>query len=186
MKIRENKGVTLIELMIAISLLTLIMAMGSGIFLSANNMAEAMINAPQAQCNAQDAIMHIEKNVCKAASNFDIVNRNGNKILTYMTYRNTIDIYSTPTVKSQYVFDSVARQLKYYYDINLNPNAFAVVANHISDCTFTTDANVGVVLQVSVRAFDNANNTDSAYTVNTQVEAVNAASPAVFTVSTLS
>jgi hypothetical protein len=102
-----------------------------------------------------------------------------------MRYAGLVDIYATPTITSCY--NLVGGQLRYYEDVNDISSGYRVVSDHIRSCTFTQDSDSGNILQVTVTAVDNDSNINNAnaktFTISTRIEAVNAPSQAVFTVS---
>lgn len=168
---RNNKaGVTLIELLIAMSLTVVIMSAGGGFYLSFANMTNDAITSTQAQRNAHIALMHIENNIRNAASEFII---NGN-ILKYRRYAGA-DIYSGPTIICEYEYNANLGQIVFR-----NPPNQIIVSNHIYGCSFSKYQDDGIVLQVEITARDNNDNPNSEYTLSTNIEAMNTASPSVF------
>lgn len=175
MKIKRNNGVTLLELLIAMTLIILVMSLGSGVFLSFNNIAEGTITSSQAQRNAQIALMHIQKNICNAAGSFvidgNVSNNSGNSVEYRMYAPDASDIYLEPNIVCRYEF--------YNGEIRFYPGNI-LVSNHISNCIFRKVQTDGVVLHIEITALNSNNDPNSAYTVDTRVEATAAASPAVF------
>lgn len=174
MNIKNKDGVTLLELMIAIGLIVTVMSFGSGIFLSQDNLSRDLINSTQVHRNAQLALMHIDKNVRNAASGFSI--STDGTTLSYRRYSGATDIYSEPSITSQYVFTS--GELRYYSDTT--SSSYSVVSNNIQNCTFSITPTDGVVLHIEVAAVDE--NGENACTLNTDIEATTTSSPSVFTV----
>ena len=178
MNIRRKDGVTLLELIIAMALSVLVMSAASAMYLSGNNIAKETINSAQAPRNAQIVLMHMQKNICNAATEFNIENNidldgidgNNDKALNYRQYG--ADPYGDPSVMCRYEFIKSSREIVFMHGANNT-----VVGRHIEDCIFTED---GVMLSVGIAALDNNDNPASAYTLNTWVEATGRASDAVF------
>lgn len=179
---KRSKGVTILELLIALSLLILILSLGGGIYLSGDSLARAMVNFSQAHRNAQLALMHIEKNVRNAASEFEIELLPNGVRLIYLSYAGSADVYTTPTIISEYLFDSNLRQITYTPDISI-PGSFTLVSSHISNCSFNVVPTDGVVLEIEVTALDSNDSPENSVTLSTQVQTALTASPSVFTVS---
>lgn len=176
-KSKTCNGVTLLELLIAISLLTLIIFAGSGIYLSGMNISLDAQYSTQAHRNAQMVMMHIEKFVHNAASSFTINNNNnsGDKTLQFKSYNIDLanpDFSSPPSMLIQYSFDADLHQ------ITFNSGNNSMVFNHINDCSFETSANDGVVLKVIVKAEDNKG--ENVYTLTEHIEAGLTASPSMY------
>lgn len=177
MKIKNNKGFTLLELLIAITLMLVVMSIGGGIYLGGANLASEMVDSSQAHRTAQLAFMHIQKNVRSAASNFSI-DSSGESVI-YRRYSDTTETYTSPSITTRYEFDSSSGELRYYSAV---PTTYEVVSSHIASCNFSVDITDGVVLSVEITALDNNNNPDTACTFSGQVETLYTASPAVFKV----
>lgn len=156
---RTNSGLTLLEVLIAISLLVLVIFAGSGIYLSGMNLSADAQYSAQAHRNAQVVMMHIEKTVRQSASEFDI--RDGGNRVIFNTYRSG---------QSDYVFSNETDLITYTPDIS-HPGDHTVVFNHISNCTFNIIPHDGVVLNVMVEAFDNNNRAGNTCRLETSVEA---------------
>lgn len=187
MNIKSNKGVTLVELMIAITIgMTLVMSTGSGIYLSGVNLIDSTVKSTQAYRNAQIVLMHIGKNVSEAGGRFNIVDNVdldddgvNDMVLHYRRYSGSADIYQEPTLLSRYMYFSDGKWLEFTPDVDNFPTD-QVIFNHIADCNFSITPTDGVVLNVTIIALDNNDNPSSAYTLNTHIEATATASPAVF------
>lgn len=179
---KKSTGFTILELLIALSLLILILSFGGGIYLSGDSLARAMVNFSQAHRNAQLALMHIEKNVRNAGSEFEIELLTNGVRLRYLRYGGLTDIYTTPTIISEYLFDSTLGQIIYTPDIS-TPDNSTLVSGHITNCSFDVVPTDGVVLEVEVTALDNNDNPENSVTLSTQVQTALTASPSVFAVS---
>jgi prepilin-type N-terminal cleavage/methylation domain-containing protein len=163
----NNRGLTLLEIMIAISLIGLITAGTSGVFLSFSNIANGAVDSGSAQRNAQIAIMHIQKNASLAASGFDPIDSFKNKV-GYKIFGGN-NIYFEPTLVRRYEFAN--NQIRYYPDD-------IIVVNHIQNCVFEVVDNV--MLSVTITALDRNNNPETAYTTSTLVSATAAPSLPVY------
>lgn len=171
---KYNNGVTLIELLISMSLLTLIVFSGSSIYLSGMNMSVDAQYSAQANMNAQLVMMHFEKYVRVAATEFDIPNDN---TLIFKTYNiNFPDFSNDPLVKVKYLFedDSIT------FTSEEKGNVETFVFKNIHDCKFETFANDGVVLKVTLETMDNNDTNISKLT--SYIKAELTASPSVYTV----
>lgn len=178
MNIRRADGVTLLELIIAMALTVLVMSAASGMYLSGNNIAKETINSAQAHRNAQIVLMHMQKNICGAATEFiieenidlDGIDGKNDKALNFRQYG--ADIYGDPSVMCRYEFIKSSREIIFMHGVNAT-----IVGRHIEDCIFTKD---GVMLSLEIAALDNNDKQSTEYTLNTWVEATGRASDAVF------
>lgn len=165
---KGNRGVTLLEILLAISLLTLIIIAGGGICLSGMNLSVDAQYSAQAHRNAQIAMMHIEKNARKSASEFEIMD--SGRTVTFNAYRSLM--------RSRYAFSDDLDSITYIPDI-LNPTMNTIVFNHISSCDFNITPGDGVILDVAIEAFDNNNRARNICRLETSVEAAYASSSRV-------
>lgn len=170
---KNNNGVTLLELILAISMLTLILFAGSSIYLSGMNLSADARYSTQAHRNAQIVIMHIEKYVRDAASEFII--SPDQKTLNFKTYNiDSPDFSHAPSIIIQYAFNPVNKQMIF------TSGDDEVIFEHINDCLFNIGQNDGVVLEVTIWVDDNINSGKNIYRLNTHMEACVTASPAVY------
>lgn len=177
---KSNKGVTLLELLIAISLLLLVIMGGSSIYLSGMNLSMGTQGYAQAQRNADIVLLHIDKYARHAASEF-YIDKSGYKVRFLVYDSNNLD--SAPETISQYEFLTDQGQVIYTPDTS-SPNTFTVISDHIVNCSFSvvhkeTD---GIVLYIEVTATDNKGDLNNSYTLRRTVEATLTASPGVYTI----
>lgn len=176
----NNKGVTLLELLLAISMLPMILFAVGGFYLSSLSIYESTKDYAEAHMDAQVVLMHIEKHIREAGSQFEIVDGpdSGDQTISFRIYDGSLDI---PTVTSQYIFDSNEGQVIYIPDTSGSDRI--IVGDHITDCSFSTESTDGIVLHIDVTATDSNDNPDTSCTLSTYVEAWMTASPSVYTVS---
>lgn len=175
---KNNKGVTLLELLIAMSLLTLVMSAGSSIYLSSTNIYTSAGEWAQAQRNAQIPMMHIKKYVKDCASNFEISNNNGT--VEFMVFANANDI--EPTIRRRY--ELINGTIRYYSNYVDQDSLFSIIGQHISSCTFSVPGG-GHALEVQITAMDNNDNIEGSYALTSRIAAQSASIPAVYQVSEL-
>lgn len=179
---KDNKGVTLLELLIAMSLLILVLFAGSGVYLSNASIYEDARQFSQAQRNAQIPIMHIKKYVKDCASNFRILNNDGminavGSTVEFMIFANANDI--EPIIRRRYeLTDGMVRYYVNYADQN---SPFSIIGQHISNCTFSAPGD-GHVLEVQITGMDNNDNIEGSYSLTSRIAAQAASSPAVYQV----
>lgn len=168
---RNNSGVTLLEILMAMSLLMLILFAGGGIYISGMNLSLNAQYSTQAYRNAQLVMMHIEKNVRDAASSFTIGGNGGT--LEFKTYNiDQPDFSHAPLVTRRYTFNTNSEQITFTSGGN------SIAFNNIHDCRFEKFQNDGVVLRVTVEATDNRGS--NTYKLSQCIEARFTASPSVF------
>lgn len=156
---KTNNGLTLIEILIGMLVMTSIILAGSSIYLSGMNLSVDAQYSAQAHRNAQIVMMHIEKNAREAGSVFTV--STSPMSVTFNAYRSSI--------QSRYSFSGNT--------ITYIPNtvipAVNTVFNHIQSCSFAPHIDTGgVVLDVTITALDN-NDTSSGNTcrLETSIEA---------------
>lgn len=170
---KNNSGVTLLEILIAISILTLVLFAGSGIYISGMNLSLNAQRMAQAYRNAQVAMMHIEKNVRDAGSNFDILD--GGSTLRF-------DVYTGgPMIRREYRLEGTPLNRMRFTDSS-RPTEI-VIFGHIANCNFDITPTDGVILNVRIDAFDNGNRAENIYVLDTSIEAEFTASPSMYIVS---
>lgn len=180
----NNNGVTLLEILIAITLMVSVLFAGGGFYLSGINLSENLSNFCQANRHAQIALMHIE-NVRYAASEFDIAGRDidgdgiNDAILRYKIFADASE--TEPSIICEYSFRTNSGRIICTPDIS-TPTDSVIVSEHIDDCVFRIMPTDGVVLHVEVTALDSNDNADNACTLSTDIEATQTASPSMFEV----
>lgn len=184
MKTRKNfkssSGVTLLELLVAMSLLVLVIFAGSGIYLSGISLSVDAQSSAQAHRNAQIVLMHIEKYVVNCATEFSI--KDGNKTLEFGIYNlSSPNFASPPIIKSQYKFDATSKTVTFTPDI-FTPNVNTMIFSHVNDCVFTGIAGDTLVLNVSIKADNNKNDGKDIYELRSNISAGLTASPNVYTI----
>lgn len=175
MNIRSNKGITLIELMIGITLSLLVMSLVSSVPLSGNNISNDMVRSIKADNCARLASMHITKYAPEAASNFRRVLDSpdiGDVTLIYRAYASSTE--TDPSIISTYVFDSSEDMILYYPTSSSSP---VIVSRDIQDCSFTI---IGPGLQVVITGVDN--NGGNGCVIDTFVVPTATSYPAIFLV----
>lgn len=170
-----NSGVTLLELLIAISLLTLVIFSASSIYLSSSNIYASASGWAKAQSNAQIPMMHIKKYSKDCASNFKImdngiVSDNGNAV-EFRVYGNVAD--PQPTITRRYEFTN--GEIRYRWAVGVGE---VVIGKNIRNCVFRIADADGYLLGVEITAEDN--NGDNPYTLTSNISAGSASIPCVF------
>lgn len=156
-----NKGITLVELIIAISLLSLVTLTASGIYLSGWNMFRDAQYRCQSQRNAMIPIMRMVNDLQQAQR---VEQAGGNLQVTF---------YPIPgdwltTASRQYQFDNIARQIKCIYQ----NTSEEVIGSHIADMQFGISHNTGtsgIVTNIHINA-DDSRGLGDYYTIETAVE----------------
>lgn len=167
----KNKAVTLIELLIAISLLTLILLAGTGIYLSGWNLFRNGQLIAQAQRNAVMPMMDITKNLQRGTS---LIGGTGAAIQTLSF---TIDDNNTPsdltdddTILYTYTTPTppaTTGPITRHTTPPSGPPTTITIANNISACAFTySDTNP--IVTINITATDN--NSGNPYILNSTAE----------------
>lgn len=117
---KNNRGLTLLELLVAINISTLVFFAGGGVYLSSINMSSGVIENAKTVNSLQIAIAHIKKNVSDCASDFQIT-MDGKKV-EFLVYGEG----NYPTIKRVYEL----RDDKLFY------SGDAIIADNISGCSF--------------------------------------------------
>ena len=167
---KKPLGLTLMELLIAITILSVVCFVGSSVFLSGSKMHTDALELMQAQTNAQLALMHIRKNVTNTKTEFKI--SNNSKTVEYMLMG--------ATAVSQYFYDEGKKIIKYLADRN-DPSKYFIVANNIASCTFDIQSGEGIVLHVDITSTDNSGKNN--YNLESRIQANAAAMPPIERVS---
>lgn len=167
---RLIKGITLLELLIAISLGTLIVLASSGIYLSSWQMFREAQYIAQAQRNAMVPMMHIVKELQQMAGIFQpgpaiiIGPPPPEPIITlihFLTYTTPPNFSDGPTEHHIYAWDTDLHQI--LYDGN-------IIGRHITNCDFTENQVHGrIIYTIEITATDN--NDNNQYTLISNVEA---------------
>jgi type II secretory pathway pseudopilin PulG len=174
MKINNNKGITLLEVIIAMTISILVMTFITGIYLSsASIMKDDSTNADRV---AQIVSMHMTKNLRFAASNFAITKNSPEKNDVTLRFRVNADPMDSASITSSYVFDSSRNEILYYPS---SGSAAILISRNISGVSFTPDL-AGPGIQVNITA--STGNGKSEFTAKTYIQPVNTAYPAVYTV----
>ncbi len=150
-KSKKLQAVTLIELLIAMSLVTLIIFAGSAIYLSGWNMFRDAQSRAQAARNAIIPMMHVKKQLLKY---LDISPQGKGEIpanlfmFPFLTYTNPPN-FSNPTREEHlYVYDSDTGLLTFDYNL---------LASHLTAFNITwSDTHGTILLNVSLTATDNS------------------------------
>lgn len=179
MKIKSRRGFSIMELMVALITLMVALSLGSGVFMSSYKISGDSIDFTEAGRNAQTAVMHLEKNLCNAASNYAI---SAGPVVRYRAYSAATSavLNNPPDIISEYAYDSANKQLRYCGDTLGTPPVFVIAATHISFCGFSTDALDSTAFLGEIRALDNSDTAGSEYTISMQVRAKYTASPPVY------
>ena len=155
----KDNGITIIELIIAISLLSLAALTAGGIYLSGWNMFREAQYRSQSQRNAMVPLMHMIRNLKRAVR----VEQSGSN-LQYTVYPVT---GNWTTAVEQYQFDNSARLIKY---IN-NDGDEQIIGSHIVDAQFSIShdsSTGGIITSIYINADDSRDQGDF-YTIETAV-----------------
>lgn len=164
---KSTIGITLLELIVASSLLTLIVLAGGGIYISGWNMFRDAQFTSQAHRNALLPMAHMVKHLQEAASEF---NASGTS-LDFMQYG------TPPTITSRYFFDAGPNRIIYYPDITA-PGL--IIGTNIQSCTFTerhSDTD-GIIVVIDITATDSRG--QNSYQLLSKVTARYTATPAIY------
>jgi type II secretory pathway pseudopilin PulG len=177
--LKSNSGVTLLELLVAMSLMVLVIFAGSGVYLSGMNLSVDAQSSAQSHRNAQIVLMHIEKYVANCATGFSLLD--SNKTLEFGVYNPSAPNFaSSPIIKSQYKFDDSTKTVTFTPDMS-TPSVNTMIFSHVNDCVFTATGDSSV-LKVSVKAENNKNDGKDIYELQSNVSAGLTASPNVYTI----
>lgn len=164
---KNNKGVTLLELLVAISLLTLIIFAGGGIYLSGWNMFRDAQYQAQAQQNAMVPMAHIVKKA-KEGTMFSGTPSGTPGIYPYFTL--TIDDDGTPsdfTDDDTINYALTGTQITCAQTPPSGTATTTTVGTHISSCSFTYGG-TNPVADITITATDNQGN--NPITLNSSIE----------------
>jgi len=177
--LRKNDGLSLLDLLAAMVITVIILGLASSLFLSGTTLSGEILESAQAYRNAQIVIMHLDKNTRNAASKFTIdddtslIGLGWAEYLEYGVYSSPLtsgELISGPAITSRYEF--VANSIIYFPDKS-DPSTYTTVSSHINSCGFSFNATTGdnIVVEIKIETLDNNNNSDSAYTLVTMVQA---------------
>lgn len=166
-------GFTLLELVIATLLLTLVLSAATGIYLSGWKLFRESQFTAEAQRNATAPMLHIVKRL-QTATSFTLQSST--------ELRFTVNPWgTTPGDIRRYIFQNDNNQILYDTD-TINGNEI-VIGTHISTVTFSVATNGvatnGIVATISITSEDNRGQDFNLYTTTTNVTARYGASPPV-------
>ena len=175
--LKNNSGVTLLELLIGISMMTMVIFAGSSMYLSGMSLSVDAQESAQAHRNAQILLMHIEKYVQDAATNFKVLDA-GNNVVTlgtkvvFKTYNAASpDFSNPPSISKQYTFNTTAKTVTY------SSGSETIIFRHISGCTFEANE---LGLKINITALNNKDNNASSYELKSNISAGLTAYPNVY------
>lgn len=168
---RLTKGITLLELLIAISLGTLIVLASGAIYLWGWQMFRDAQYIAQAQRKAMVPMMHIVKELQQMAGIFqpafaielpqEAPPESIFTLIHFLTYTTPPNFSDGPTEHHIYAWDTDLHQI--LYDGN-------IIGNHIANCDFTENQVHGrIIYTIEITATDN--NDNNPYTLISNVEA---------------
>lgn len=168
---KNNRSVTLIELIIAMSLLTLVILAGSGIYLSGWNIFRDAQAITQAQRNAMVPMAHIVKTMMQGAGFVQSMAveppEHPEYSITFETYNTPQELFTGPTLPNYFSFDPDTHQIIYS---NTNMASPLIIGVHIHNCAFEPDFNHSeTIVNITITARDNNNNPGSEYTTQSRV-----------------
>lgn len=172
---KKTNGITLIELLIAISLLTLIIFAGSGIYLSGWNMFRQAQSMAQAQRNAMIPMAHMVKNIKDGASAL-YLSAEAPKF-TFFIYGNPPNFGTRPPDQIAYLHSGT--NIIYEISIATGHWQFYTIGNHIQDFVLSSDHNNNI-LNVTITATDN--NGNNPYTLTSRIRASYTSIPSIYEV----
>lgn len=175
----KNKGITLLELLIAMSLLILVLFSVSGIYLFGWKMFRNAQLISQTQRNAMVPMMHMVKHLQQAAK-FDkpfFLTSLGKPppplILRFYTYTDPPNFNSGPTIISEYSYDSTNHQIIYIPTIG-GPADTNIIGTHIHGFNFTishASPYNGTVVDIQIASRDNNDLAENEYVLESTAEA---------------
>jgi len=173
---RKNNAVTLLELIIAISLLTLIVFAAGGIYLSGWRMSRDARFQAQAERNAMIPMMHMVKHLSEKAGNPKMVVGPGYippppfTTIYFNVYNDPPDFDNPPSGFDSYQWDGDRHQI--FFNTS-------VIGSHIFYARFEP-SHFGAIYNITITARDNNDSEDSEYTLNSSVEARYEQVPSVY------
>lgn len=171
---KNNSGVTLLELLIAMFLIVLIIFTGSGIYLSGMNLSAAAQASAQAYRNAQVALMHMQKYIPNCATNFSI--SADKKTVAFKTYNIDSPNFSNgPTITVRYQFSN--KTITFTPDMSAPDNTLTFSC--INNCTFEPVSGDTSMLKITIKGEDSDG--ENLYEIQTIVSAGLSSAPNVYT-----
>jgi type II secretory pathway pseudopilin PulG len=169
----NNKGITLLELLIAMAITTFIMIAGGGIYVSGMRMSANTVKGSDVQTALQKVMIHIEQNAKVSASNYKITN-NGETV-EFLVYDPVNPNFSAgPTIRRKYEF--INNSIKYTPD-TAQISSFEILADNVKKCFFARVVH-DERMKVIVEATDKRN--ENFYALDLTVEAKMTSIPAVY------
>lgn len=175
---KKNKGITLLELLIAGALLFVIIGSLGGIYVSGWNFFREAQYHTQAQQNAMVAVMHMGKQL-RGAGIYIVPlmiiipgDPIPNTTLLFRVYEHSTlaDLQAGPNITSRYTYDRDAHQLIYEPDIS---GAFQqIVGRHIHGFTRSIihgGVGMGPGVEFTITSRDNRDSIESQYTLTTRI-----------------
>lgn len=158
---KSQISITLLELLIAITILTLLVLVGGGIYVSGWNMFREAQFLAQAHRNAVIPMAHMIKHL-QGARNFS---NTGTTILRFVEYTN---IANQATTTRRYLYNGTSNQIIYDLDtVNNSGNEQTIGTRITSGTQFTVNANLTAT--ITINATDSRN--QNPYTIRSRVEA---------------
>lgn len=175
---KRHNAITLLELLIAMSLLVLVIIAGSGICVSGLRMSRDTLSRAQSLRNAMAAMMHMAKNLQQCASEYMVMA--GNTTMQFRRYGTPPDFGALPNIRSQYSFDNFLNQIVYNPDVTVVGDE-QIIGSHIQNCTFSEfhTATHGTIIEINLTAWDN--NNQNPYNIISRVNARYTAVEPVYT-----
>ena len=172
---KNNIAFTLLELLMAMSLLVLVVMAGTCLFLNSTKMFQQASDSAKAQRNAQIVLMHMERYIKSSATALKI--SNNNKTLAFKTYAADLSDFSS----------SVFEDNKYEFVANKDTGGIVftsgeatIVFNNIKDCSFELPEDDWPLLNINIAAMSDRGT--STYCLSSQVGAEYSAAPGIYLV----
>ena len=172
---KNNIAFTLLELLMAMSLLVLVVMAGTCLFLNSTKMFQQASDSAKAQRNAQIVLMHMERYIKSSATVLKI--SNNSKTLAFKSYAvDSPDFSSNPIEEKKYEF--VAN--KDTGEIVFTSGEDTRVFGNIKDCSFEIPEDDWPLLKINIAAMNDRGT--SAYCLSTQVGSEYSAAPGIYLV----
>jgi hypothetical protein len=167
-KLCSIKGLSLLELMIAMSLSTFVMLGSSSVYMSCKGLGKNAGYNSQAEVNAMLAIKHIKKYASQAITRFTV--SDDGSTVTFVSIETKNDISSNVGLSRKYEFSKPA--LKFYKDANKSD--FEYVSNCVNSCVFDDHQRNILDIKLTTTANESANNV---YEISTKINALYSSFP---------
>lgn len=184
---KANKGVSLLEVLVATTVLTMILLAAGAFFLSSLNICADTQDYSTVQRNAQIIVMHMEKYISQSVTDFAENESSTIKTLEFKIYNTTASGFldNAPSYKCIYLYDIDEEILVFNVADENNGNApvgdmHYEFTGKIKEVDYSWALNDGVLVNIEITAAGNNGDDEIICKVTTAIEARLASSPAFY------